>query len=110
MGNTLARGLVSSLDQVVFGPIRYSGFGARVLMLTTHSSPTTSIFSLPPGLLAAFMGPGTRSVHPCVRSTQEKSASGASRIFLEFNMTGSRFLRQFCTFVALMLKTAGHEK
>ena len=51
----------------------------------------------PPGLLAAFRGPGTRSVPPCVR------------FCFQANMKGSRFLRQFCTFVGLMLKTAGHE-
>ena len=55
----------------------------RNMTKTRHCPP-------PPGLLAAFRG-------------------RAREIFLEANVTGSRLLRQFCTYVGLMLKTAGHE-
>ena len=58
--------------------------------------PPTPAAGFPPGLLVAFRGPGKRSV--------------ASNILLEVNMTGSRDLRQFCTFGRLMLRTAGHKK
>ena len=84
-----------------FPGIRNSSTGIRNLRETLQifRIPVNSLrqFRIPPGLLAAFRGLGTRSV-PRARED-----------FLEANVTGSRLLRQFCTYVGLMLKTAGHE-